>query len=89
MQSKLRIHPSAQAPRRCTAARPGKNRQCADPSPQQSRRYQTVDQMPGYARQTVCKLLDRDYLVGSAQGLQLTEDMLQLLVILDRAHLFD
>ena len=51
--------------------------------------YNTLDQVPGYARATIGKLLDKDYLVGKTEGLALTEDMIRLLVINDRAGLYD
>jgi len=59
-------------------------------------RYQTVEQVPSWGRETVEKLIGKGYLTGSglkdAQGrpadLNLTEDMLRLLVINDRAGLY-
>jgi len=51
--------------------------------------YNTLDQVPGYARATIGKLLDKDLLLGKPEGLALTEEMLRLLVINDRAGLYD
>ena len=51
-------------------------------------RYNTLDQIPGYARKTIAKLLDKDLLLGKPEGLALTEDMIRLLVINDRAGLY-
>ncbi len=48
-------------------------------------RYKTVEEVPSYAKATVQKLLDRDVLRGGGKGLDLSEDMVRLLVMLDRA----
>lgn len=48
----------------------------------------TLDQVPDYARATVEKLLNRDILVGTPKGLELSRDMLRVLVLLDRAGVF-
>lgn len=47
------------------------------------------DNMPEWARPTIQKLVDREILKGDEGGLNLTEEMLRLLVINDRAGLFD
>lgn len=47
------------------------------------------DNMPEWARETVQKLVDKDILRGDENGLNLTEDMLRLLVINDRLGLYD
>lgn len=53
--------------------------------------YNYVDaNMPEYARQTIQKLMDKGYLKGDSSGnLNLTDDMLRILVILDRSGSFD
>ena len=51
-------------------------------------RYNTVEECPGWARETVQKLVDREYLNGTGEGLDLSADMVRLLVILDRAGAF-
>ena len=51
-------------------------------------RYNTVDECPSWARETVQKLVDREYLNGTGEGLDLSADMVRLLVILDRAGAF-
>ena len=51
-------------------------------------RYNTVSECPGWARETVQKLVDREYLNGTGEGLDLSADMVRLLVILDRAGAF-
>ena len=51
-------------------------------------RYNTVAECPSWARETVQKLVDREYLNGTGEGLDLSADMVRLLVILDRAGAF-
>ena len=48
-------------------------------------RYNTVAECPDWSRETVQKLVDKGYLGGNGQGLDLSLDMVRLLVILDRA----
>lgn len=51
--------------------------------------YNYIDSnMPVWAHPTVQKLVDAGYLQGDGEGLHLTDDMLRLLVILDRAGAF-
>lgn len=50
--------------------------------------YNTIDEVPEFAKATVQKLCDRGYLKGNGKGLDLTYDMIRLLVILDRAEVF-
>lgn len=51
-------------------------------------RYNTLDELPEYAQPTIEKLLDKEYLKGKIGGLDLSEDMVRMLVILDRAGVF-
>lgn len=51
-------------------------------------RYNTVSECPSWARETVQKLVDKEYLNGTGEGLDLSADMVRLLVILDRAGAF-
>ena len=52
--------------------------------------YARVDEVPEYARPTVAKLVDRGLLLGVDVGnLGLTEDMVRVLTILDRAGVFE
>ena len=51
-------------------------------------RYNTLDECPDWSRATVQKLLRHSSIKGTSSGLQLSEDMLRLLVILDREGLF-
>ena len=52
-------------------------------------RYNTVAECPSWARETIQKLVDKEYLNGTGEGLDLSADMVRLLVILDRAGNFD
>lgn len=52
-------------------------------------RYNKLDELPGWAKPTVEKLISRGLLNGDGTGLGLTSDMVRLLVILDRAGTFD
>ena len=52
-------------------------------------RYNTVEECPSWARETIQKLIDKGYLGGNGQGLDLSADMVRLLVILDRAGAFN
>ncbi len=52
--------------------------------------YNYIDNnMPEWARPTIQKLVDKGFLKGDENGLNLTEEMLRLLVINDRAGLYD
>ena len=51
-------------------------------------RYNTVSECPSWARETIQKLVNREYLNGTGEGLDLSADMVRLLVILDRAGAF-
>ena len=52
--------------------------------------YNSVAECPAWAKDTVQKLLNKGFLQGDDQGkLALTTDLLRLLVINDRAHLYD
>lgn len=62
------------------------------------KRYHTVNSMPSWARPTIIKLVSAKYLRGSGTkydsngypaDLNLSEDMIRMLVILDRAGAFD
>lgn len=52
--------------------------------------YNYIDKnMPEYARPTIQKLVDKGILQGDEKGLGLTDDLLRVLVINDRAGLYD
>lgn len=51
--------------------------------------YESMKEIPSWGKDTVQKLLDKEYLQGEEEGnLHLSEDMLRTLVILDRAGQF-
>jgi len=51
--------------------------------------YDTVEQVPVWGRGTVEKLTDRGVLTGDGGGLGLSYELVRILVILDRAGIFD
>jgi hypothetical protein len=51
-------------------------------------RYNTVKECPSWAQATIQKLVKKGYLNGNGEGLDLSADMIRLLVILDRAGAF-
>ena len=65
-------------------------KQWVDDSEELNDMYDTIAQVPSYAKATVQKLLDKGFLQGTADGrLKLTEEMCRILVIHDRAGLYD
>ena len=52
-------------------------------------RYNTVEECPSWAQETIQKLVNKEYLNGTGEGLDLSADMVRMLVILDRAGNFD
>ena len=53
------------------------------------KRYNTIEEMPEWAKPTIQKLIDAKILNGTGAGLDLSMDSIRLLVILDRAGVFD
>lgn len=51
--------------------------------------YKTFSDIPSWAKTTVKKLMEKGYLEGTGAGLNLEENMLRVLVINDRAGLYD
>lgn len=47
-------------------------------------RINTLEEVPSYAKETIEKLVSSGYLNGNGNGLNLSEDMIRILVILDR-----
>lgn len=47
------------------------------------------DNMPDWAKPTIQKLVDKGFLKGDGNGLNLNEDLMRMLVINDRAGLYD
>lgn len=52
-------------------------------------RYQTLAEVPDYAAPTISKLIDSGIIAGTGSGLDISEDMCRVLVMLDRANVFD
>ncbi len=52
------------------------------------KRYKHPEELPAWARNTIQKLMDKGYLQGNGVGLDLSHDMVRMLVILDRAGMF-
>lgn len=51
--------------------------------------FNSIEELPEYAKPTIQKLVDKGYLKGNEKGLDINETMVRLLVILDRAGNFD
>ena len=52
--------------------------------------YNYIDEnMPEWARPTIQKLVDKGILKGNENGLNLTEDLMRILVIYDRSRIYD
>ena len=62
---------------------------CWSEKEEKEMRYETVESCPDWARATIRKLVERGVLVGDGQSLDLSRDMVRLLVILDRAGAFE
>ena len=52
-------------------------------------RYDRIEDVPLWGRETVEKLVERDVLRGTGEGLALTEDIVRLLVLHDRLGLYE
>lgn len=50
-------------------------------------RYNTIEELP-YGQDTISKLIEKGYLAGNENGLDLSKDMLRMFIVLDRAGLF-
>lgn len=50
------------------------------------KKFNTIAEVPEYAKATIQRLIDTGLLKGTGEGLDLTEDMIRILVILDRAN---
>ena len=51
--------------------------------------YNTVEEVPDWGKETVQKLIDKGVFLGTEEGLDISYDMLRILVINDRAGLYD
>lgn len=52
-------------------------------------RYNTIEEVPGWAKPTIEKLVKKGFLQGDGNGLDLSHDMVRMLVIHDRAGMYD
>ena len=52
-------------------------------------RFNSIDEVPGWAQPTIQKLINLGHLQGDERGLDLSLDMIRMLVINDRAGLYD
>lgn len=52
------------------------------------KKYNTIEEMPEWAKPTIQKLVDRGILNGTGEGLNLSHEAVRLLVVLDRAGVF-
>ena len=50
--------------------------------------YKTLNDIPEWGKETIKKLVDKDFLKGDGDGLNISYDLLRTLVILDRAGVF-
>lgn len=50
--------------------------------------YNTLEEIPAWGRPTIKKLVEYGYLKGNGRGLDISHEMLRILVILDRAEVF-
>lgn len=60
-----------------------------DDTMEQQKRYQTVEELPEWAKATISKMVKLGYLKGDGQGLDLSLDMIRVFVANDRAGLYD
>ena len=51
-------------------------------------RYDSLEMLPEWAKDTIGKLMEQGILQGDGQGLDLSHDMVRILVLLDRSGLF-
>lgn len=56
---------------------------------QSEERYNTIEELPTWGKETVEKLLAKGYLNGTESGLDLSKEMLRILVITDRAGVYN
>ena len=52
-------------------------------------RYQKISEIPSWGKETVEKLIDKGIIQGNTKGLDISDDMLRILVWNDRAGLYD
>jgi N-acetyl-anhydromuramyl-L-alanine amidase AmpD len=52
-------------------------------------RYNTIEELPDWAKPTIQKLVDKKLLSGDGKSLDLSADMIRVFVVLDRNGTFD
>ena len=52
-------------------------------------RYNTLEEVPAWAKETIQKLIEKEFLRGDLTGLNLSEDMIRMFVINVRAGIYD
>lgn len=55
----------------------------------QNKKYQTINEVPSWAKDTIQKLLNMGVLKGTGDGLDLDDNLIRMCVIMDRAGVFD
>lgn len=53
---------------------------------EEMKKFNTIDEIPEWGKATIQRLVDSGLLKGTGEGLGISEDMLRILVILDRAN---
>lgn len=71
-----------------TAKAPAENEEETEED-EEMKKFETINDVPEYARQTIQKLIDKGALVGDGTGLNVTEDFCRTMVILDRLGKLD
>ena len=56
--------------------------------PKNMKKYDKLEEIPAWGQPTIQKLMDAGFLAGTGTGLDLSHDMVRMLVILDRAGVF-
>ena len=56
---------------------------------EQEMRFNKIEDIPNYAKPTIQKLINKGLLKGNDIGLDLSEDMIRMFVINDRAGIYD
>lgn len=62
--------------------------QTPEESEEHEMRYNTIEESPDWAKATLQKLISRGYLAGDGHNLNLSEDMMRILVVMDRTGAF-
>lgn len=85
------VHPDLTALYGSVIAPPAAKEEPAEPiDPSRPVLYRRVDEVPEFARPTVAKLVERKLLLGVGEDdLALSEDMIRILTLLDRANAFE